>query len=66
MNIMNDNLLANNLPKMVSIRAAASTGIMNENAIRVLVKQNRIPYIMSGKKVLINYTRLVQMLDNLG
>ena len=54
-----------NLPKMVSIREASKTGIMNENAIRTIVKQGRIPCLQVGKKVLINYNDLVDFLLNL-
>lgn len=37
----------------VSIRKLAATGLINEHAIRVLVKQGKIPYIKSGNKVLL-------------
>lgn len=48
--------------KMMSIREIAKTGIINECALRRLVKQNRIPYVKSGAKVLINYFGLCELL----
>jgi hypothetical protein len=48
--------------KMMSIREIAKTGIINECALRRLVKQDRIPYVKSGAKVLINYYGLCELL----
>lgn len=55
----------NNLPKMMTVREVASTGILPENAIRTLLKQGRIPAIYSGKKALINFQLLCKMLQGL-
>lgn len=55
----------NNLPKMMTVREVASTGILPENAIRTLLKQGRIPAIYSGKKALINFQLLCEMLQGL-
>ena len=50
------------IPKMMTIRATAQTGILPENAIRVLVKSGEIPAVYSGKKAYINYNTLCEYL----
>lgn len=52
-------------PTMKTIRQTAATGILPEHAIRVLVKQNKIPYLKIGNKVLIHYEKLCAMLNEL-
>lgn len=47
-----------------TIREVAKTGVLSEYALRVLVKQNKIPYIKCGVKVLINYPLLLDHLNN--
>ena len=49
-------------PRMLTIRQAAATGILPENALRQMVKAGTCPHIMIGNKALINFDRLVQML----
>ncbi len=53
------------VPKMLTIRETARTGILPEYALRQLVKQGKIPHIQCGNRVLINYSRLVEMLNSL-
>lgn len=53
-----------NVPKMMTIREIARTGILPENAIRMFVKQNKIPHIKVNKKVLINFHILCNMLND--
>ena len=53
------------IPKMVTIREAAKTGILPENALRVLVRNGNIPAVYSGKKAFINYDNLCAYLQNL-
>lgn len=53
------------IPKMMSIRQVAQTRILPEHALRLLVKQNKIPHVMVGKKALINYGALVNQLHNM-
>ena len=53
------------VPKMLTIRETAKTGILPEYALRQLVKQGKIPHIQCGNRVLINYSRLVEMLNSL-
>jgi len=52
-------------PKMMTIRQIANTGILPEHALRMLVKQDRVPYMMVGAKALINYTKLLDYLNQL-
>jgi len=47
-----------------TIRETAKTGILSEYALRILVKQNKIPYIKCGVKVMINYPLLIDYLNN--
>lgn len=54
------------LPRMVSIREAARLGPLSEYTLRLLEKQKRLPCIYSGRKCLINYDRLLEMLGGLG
>ena len=52
-------------PQRMTIREIAATGILPEHALRVLVKQKKVPCLTVGKKALINYNKLVEMLENL-
>ena len=51
--------------KLMTIKEVARTGILTEYSLRLLVKQNKVPMIKAGKKVLINYDALVIQLENL-
>ena len=52
------------VPEMMSIRQVAATGILPEHALRCMEKQGKLPCIYSGRKCLINITRLVKQLNN--
>lgn len=54
------------IPKMLTIRETARTGILPETALRRLAAENRLPALKVGNRLLVNYDRLVQMLDELG
>lgn len=60
---MNEN--NSNIPKMMTVRQIARTGLLPENALRVLLKQGRLPVIYSGRKALINYNTLCKHLNEL-
>ena len=47
----------------LTIRETAATGILSEHSLRIMQKQGKIPYIMCGKKCLINYPLLVERLN---
>lgn len=51
-------------PRMMTIRQIAKTGVLPENAIRQMVRNGTIPYIKCGNKALINYDKLIKMLDD--
>ncbi len=55
-----------NLPKMMTIRQVAKTGLLSEYALRQLCKQGKVPCITVGAgKVLINFDSFVQQLQQL-
>lgn len=54
------------IPRMMTIRETAKTGILSETALRRLAAENRLPALRVGNRLLVNYDRLVQMLDELG
>lgn len=51
------------VPRMMTIRQVAATGILPEHAIRAMVKDGLAPFIMCGNKALINFDKLVRMLE---
>ena len=53
------------IPKMITVREIAATGILTETAIRRLLKEGRLPAIYSGKKAFINFDIMCEMLGNL-
>lgn len=55
-----------NLPKMMTIRQVAKTGLLSEYALRQLCKQGKVPCITVGAgKVLINFDAFVNQLQQL-
>ena len=55
----------NDLPKMMSIKEIAQTGLMSEYALRLLFKQGKLPCVMVGAKALVNFDKLVEQLNSL-
>lgn len=55
--------MENNLPKFMTIRQVAATGILSEYCLRNMVKEGKIPAIYSGKKALINFNALCKQLE---
>ena len=53
-----------NLPQFLTIRQTAKTGILPEHLLRRLEKQGKLPCIYSSKKCLINFSKLVEQLNN--
>lgn len=53
------------VPEMMTIKECAKTGILPEYALRRMVKENKIPHVMTGNKALINFTLLCRQLNNL-
>lgn len=58
------NMMTNSLPKMLTIRETAKTGILPEHCIRQMVKKGEIPCVYAGSKALINFDRLVEFLND--
>lgn len=51
------------VPRMMTIRRVAATGILPEHTIRSMVKDGSAPFIMCGNRALINFDKLVRMLE---
>lgn len=54
------------IPRFMTIREVASTGVLSEYALRLMEKRGELPCIYSGRKCLINYDRFIYQLSNLG
>ena len=50
------------MPKMMTVRQIAKTGLLPENTIRVMLKNGQIQAVYSGKKALINFDNLCNYL----
>jgi len=46
------------MPKMMTVRQIAKTGLLPENTIRVMLRNGQIQAVYSGKKALINFDNL--------
>ena len=55
----------NNIPKMMTVREIAQTGLLPENTIRVMLRNGQIQAVYSGKKALINFDNLCAYLRTL-
>lgn len=53
------------IPKMLTIRETARTGILPETALRRLAAENRLPALKVGNRLLINLDLLVEQLNGL-
>lgn len=53
------------IPKMMTVRQVAKTGLISEYALRRLVKQGKVPCIALEHKVLINFDAFVEQLHQL-
>ncbi len=53
------------IPRMMTVRQIAATGLLPENALRVMLKQGKLPAVFSGRKALINFDLLCEQLENL-
>ena len=54
-----------NTPQMMTTREIARTGLLSEHALRLLLKEGKLPAIYVGNKSLINYDKLCQEPHNL-
>lgn len=53
------------LPVMMTIREVAATGVLKEDTIRRGVREGWVPHIKSGNRVLVNYRKLCEKLEEL-
>lgn len=54
------------IPRFMSIREVAKTGLLSEYTLRLMEKQKQLPCVYVGqsrKKCLINFDRLVEQLN---
>ena len=58
--------MKNPKPLFMSIPEIARTGLLREYTLRRLVKNNQIPCIYSGNRCLINYSLLLEYLNQGG
>ena len=56
----------NAIPRMMTISQIAQTGLLPENALRVMVRRGEIPAVYSGSKAFINFDNLCKRLARLG
>ena len=54
------------VPRMMTIHQIALTGVLPENALRVMVRNGEIPAVYSGSKAFINFDNLCDRLAKLG
>ena len=52
------------IPKMMTIREVASTGLMSEYTLRAMVKKGQGPCVKAGTKVFINFELFCAMLND--
>lgn len=62
---MQDNKIEKQAPQMLTIREVARTGLLPEHALRLMAKAGKLPALKVGNKVLINYDKLCQQLQEL-
>lgn len=51
--------------EFLTIRQTAARGVLPEHALRTLSKQGKLPQIKINSKVLINFPKLIEQLQNL-
>lgn len=51
------------VPRFMSIREVARTGLLSEYTLRLMEKQKQLPCVYTGRKCLINFDRLVEQLN---
>ena len=60
-----DNYMKYTIPRFMSIRQVARTGLLSEYTLRLMEKQKLLPCVYTGKKCLINFDKLVEQLHSL-
>ena len=57
--------MTENVPRMMTVRQVARTGLLSEHALRLMLKAGKLPAIFVGNKALITYDRLCEQLSTL-
>ena len=57
--------MTENKPKMMTIRQFAKTGLLTEHAIRMLIKQKKLPAIFVGSEALLDYDAVTEAIQKL-
>lgn len=52
------------IPRMMSIPQVVETGILTRSAVRAGIRDGWIPHIKIGKKYLINFDKLLEIMKN--
>ena len=55
----------NNVPKLMTIRQVAKTGLIPEKALRQLVKQGIVKVLYSGNRAFVNYRSVCNVVNHL-
>lgn len=53
------------VPRFMSIREAAKTGVLSEYTLRLMERQGKLPCIYSGRKCLVNFDKLLEQLNGI-
>lgn len=56
-------MVQTNIPKFLTIRETAATGILSEHHLRLMAKRNELPGIYAGTRFKVNYPLLVAKLN---
>lgn len=56
-------MVQQNIPKFMTIRETAATGILSEHHLRLMAKRNELPGIYAGTRFKVNYPLLVEKLN---
>lgn len=54
------------IPRMLTIRQVAATGLLPETALRRLAAEDRLPALKVGNRLLVNLDLLIEQLNGLG
>ena len=54
------------VPRFLTIRQTAATGILPEHVLRKMEKKGLLPGFKTGKKFVINYDKLVEVVNDGG
>ena len=51
------------IPRFMTIRETAKTGIMSEHNLRLMLRQNRLPGVFMGNIFRVNFNMLIEQLN---